>query len=62
MFIPFDIKKATIEAICGNSQYDYDTDYITKRLKANINPLTIKQSMIKGTKLKEEWFTSESYE
>ena len=62
MFIPFDIKKAIIEAICGNSQYDYDTDYITKRLKANINLDTIKQSMIKGTKLQEEWFPSESYD
>ena len=62
MFIPFNIKKATIEEICGNSQYDYDTDYITKRLKANINLDTIKQSMIKGTKLQEEWFPSESYD
>ncbi len=62
MFIPFSIKKTTIEVVCGNNQYEYDTDYITKSLKANINLDTIKQSLIKGTKLQEEWFPSESYD
>lgn len=62
MFIPFSIKKATIEAICGNNQYEYDTNYITNSLKANINLDTIKQSLIKGTRLQEEWFPSEFYD
>lgn len=62
MFIPFNIKKSTIEAICGNSQYEYDTDPITNSLKANINLDTIKESLIKGTKLQEEWFPSEFYD
>ena len=62
MFIPFSIKKTTIEAICGDNQYEHDTDFITDSLKANINLDTIKQSFIKGTKLQEEWFPSESYD
>lgn len=62
MFIPFKIKKSTIQTICGNSQYRYDTDYISNRLKANINLDTIKQAMIGGTQLQEEWFPSEFYD
>ena len=62
MFIPFNIKKSTIDAICGNNQYEYNTDFITNNLKASINLDTIKQSFIKGTKLQEEWFPSESYD
>ncbi len=46
MFIPFNINKGTIEAICGNQEYDYDTDYITRSLKANINLEGIRQSLI----------------
>lgn len=62
MFIPFNIKKGTIEAICGNQEYDYDTDYITRSLKANINLEGIRQSLINGTRLQEEWFPSEFYD
>lgn len=62
MFVPFSIKKTTIETVCGKNRYKYDTDYITYRLKSNINLDTIKQNLIKGTKLQEEWFPSESYD
>ena len=62
MFIPFKIKKTTIQTICGNRQYRYNTDYISSRLKANINLDTIKQAMIDGTQLQEEWFPSEFYD
>lgn len=59
MFIPFNIKKTTIDSICGNHIYKYDTEYITRKLRDNINLDRIKQSLIDGTKLQEEWFPSE---
>ena len=59
MFMPFNIKKSTIDSICGNHIYKYDTDYITSKLRENINLERIKQSLIDGTKLQEEWFPSE---
>ena len=62
MFIPFKIKKSSIQTVCGNRQYRYDTDYISRRLKSNINLDTIKQSLIDGTQLQEEWFPSEFYD
>ena len=62
MFIPFTIKKTTIEAICYNGQYEYDTNEITRNLKANINLDSIKQAFINGTRLQEEWFPSEFYD
>lgn len=62
MFIPFNIKKTTIEAICCGHQYDYDTDAISRILKANINLESIKQSLIEGSRLQEEWFPSEYYD
>lgn len=61
MFIPFNIKKATIDAICGSNEYQYDTSEISTSLKENVNLDTIKQDLIKGTKLQEEWFPSDSY-
>lgn len=61
MFIPFNIKKATIDAICGSNEYQYDTSEISSSLKENVNLDTIKQDLIKGTKLQEEWFPSDSY-
>ncbi len=62
MFIPFNIKKSTIEDICRNGKYEYDTDEITRNLKANINLEIIKQAFIDGTRLQEEWFPSEFYD
>lgn len=62
MFIPFKIKKSTIQTVCDNRLYEYDTDYISSRLKANINLGTIKQAMIDGTQLQEEWFPSNFYD
>ena len=56
MFIPFNIKRTTIEEICGNRYENYDIEYISNYLKSNINLETIKQSLINGTKLQEEWF------
>ena len=61
MFIPFNIKKSTIDTICGNRIYKYDTDQITRKLRENINLESIKQSLINGTKLQEEWFPAEFY-
>ena len=64
MFIPFTIKKSTIEAVCYGKDYSYDEEagYISRRLRKNINLETIKQSMINGTRLQEEWFPSEFYD
>ena len=62
MFVPFNIKKTTIETICQGHKYDYNTDYISRSLKANINLDTIKKSLIEGSKLQEEWFPSEYYD
>ena len=62
MFIPFNIKKSTIEAVCGDRQYEYDTEAINTRLRANINLSKISQALIEGTSLQEEWFPSESYD
>ena len=62
MFIPFNIKKSTIEDICRYGNYEYDTDEITRNLKAHINLDTIKQTFIEGTRLQEEWFPSECYD
>ena len=64
MFIPFTIKKSTIEAVCYGKDYSYDEDarLISSRLRNNINLETIKQAMINGTRLQEEWFPSEYYD
>ena len=62
MFIPFSIKAATIEHICRGHNWNYDTDSITAQMKANINLDTIKDALINGTKLLEEWFPSEFYD
>lgn len=51
MFVPFKIKKTTINAMC--SGYEYDTEVITRKLKSNINLETIKQHFINGTQLQE---------
>lgn len=60
MFIPFKIKKSTINKVC--SGYEYDTRYITQKLKTNINLETIKQHFIDGTRLQEEWFPTRCYD
>lgn len=60
MFVPFKIKKSTIDAVC--SEFEYDTSDITQKLKTNINLETIKQHFIDGTKLQEEWFPTRCYE
>lgn len=60
MFVPFKIKKTTIDAVC--SGYEYDTKGITQKLKSNINLETIKQYFINGTQLQEEWFPIKCYD
>lgn len=60
MFVPFKIKKSTIDAVC--SGYKYNTDAITQKLKSNINFETIKQHFINGTQLQEEWFPTKCYD
>lgn len=60
MFVPFKIKKSTIDDVC--SGYKYDTDFITQKLKTNINLDTIRQHFINGTKLQEEWFPTRCYD
>lgn len=60
MFVPFKIKKSTIDDVC--SGYKYDTDFITQKLKTNINLDTIRQHFINGTKLQEEWFPTKCYD
>lgn len=60
MFIPFKIKKSTIDAAC--SGYKYDTNAITQKLKSNINFETIKRHFINGTQLQEEWFPTKCYD
>ncbi len=60
MFVPFKIRKSTIDAVC--SGYEYDTKFITQKLKTNINLETIKQHFINGTKLQEEWFPTKCYD
>ena len=60
MFIPFKIKKSTINKVC--SGYEYDTRYITQKLKTNINLGTIKHHFIDGTRLQEEWFPTRCYD
>ena len=64
MFIPFTIKKETIEGVCYGKDYNYEEDAgrISRRLRANINLDTIKQALINGTRLQEEWFPSEFYD
>lgn len=62
MFIPFKIKKETIDATCRIGRYDFDTNSMIDVVKANINADRIKQSMIDGTMLQEDWFPSESYD
>lgn len=62
MFVPFNIKSDTIEYITRNGDYSYDTDRIKERLTANINADTIRQHLIDGTRLQEEWFPSEFYD
>ena len=60
MFVPFKIKKSTINVVC--SDYEYDTSYITQKLKTNINLETIKQHFINGTMLQEDWFPTRCYD
>lgn len=62
MFVPFKIETRVIDQIIGDKSYPYDTDYIKARLKANINLETIKQKLIDGTRLQEEWFPSEFFD
>ena len=64
MFIPFTIKKSTIETVCYGKAYSYDEDarFISRKLRENINLETIKQALISGTRLQEEWFPSEYYD
>jgi len=60
MFIPFKISETAINNAC--SGYDYDTSNVSDYLKSHINKDTIKQALIDGTKLQEEWFPSWSYD
>ena len=60
--MPFNIKKSTIETVCGCKRYEYDTGAIDRRLRASINLDKISQAFIEGTSLQEEWFPSESYD
>ena len=60
MFIPFKISNTTIELVCKG--YEYDTDEVSSYLSGHINKDTIKQALIDGTKLQEEWFPTWSYD
>lgn len=62
MFIPFKIETGVIEQITSGKSYSYDTEHIKERLKANINLNTVKQKLIDGTRLQEEWFPSECFD
>lgn len=62
MFIPFKISKAAIDNACNGYDYDYDTDVVSSYLSNHINKDTIKQALINGTKLQEEWFPTWSYD
>ena len=60
MFIPFKISKTSIELVCKG--YEYDTEEVSSYLSGHINKDTIKQALIDGTKLQEEWFPTWSYD
>lgn len=60
MFVPFKIKKTTIESVCDG--YQYDTENVTNILKTNINLETIKKQFIDGTRLQDEWFPTRCYD
>lgn len=62
MFIPFNITTNVINQVTSNGNFDYDTSYIKKKLEANINKDSIRQRLIDGTKLQEEWFPSECFD
>ena len=62
MFIPFKIKKTTIDSTCKLGRYTYNTDKMLEHVKANINAESIKRALIDGTRLQEEWFPSEAYD
>lgn len=59
MFIPFNINTSVINLVTKSGNYDYDTKYIQQRILDNINRDAIKQSLIDGTRLQEEWFPSD---
>ena len=54
MFIPFKIKKETIDATYQIGRYNFDTSSMIDVVKANINTDRIQQSMIDGTMLQED--------
>lgn len=62
MFIPFNIKSGLLEKITSSGNYSYDTTRIKEQLERNINLDNIKQRLINGTRLQEEWFPSEFYD
>ena len=62
MFIPFNINTSVIDLVTRNGKYDYDTSRIKQRILDNINRDAIKQSLIDGTRLQEEWFPSEYFD
>lgn len=62
MFVPFKIETSVIDQITLGKNYSYDTVRIKERLKANINLDIIKQKLIDGTRLQEEWFPSECFD
>lgn len=59
MFIPFKIKKLVIDSECDG--YNYDTEDVKNYLLNHINTDSIKDALINGTKLQEDWFPSRSY-
>ena len=60
MFIPFKISKVAIDNACNG--YEYDTKDVSDYLSKHINKDTIKQALIDGTKLQEDWFPTWSYD
>lgn len=59
MFIPFKIRKDTIRRL---SWYDFDTAGMLAHVESHINAESIKQALIDGTSLQEDWFPSEAYD
>lgn len=62
MFVPFKIKKSTIDATYLLRRCDFDTRSMISEVKSRINVNRIKEALINGTQLQEEWFPSEFYD